>query len=89
MWGWGPRFRPDSPLASEPHIRLPSLRIQPRDWNSPGNLILKAMGFDYRVSIEGGETETLGGQQNLVHTRAQGNGAVTLEESEPDLLVSV
>ena len=32
---------------------------------------------------------TLGGQQNLVHTRAQGNGAVTLEESEPDLLVSV
>ena len=47
------------------------------------------MGFDYRVSIEGGETETLGGQQNLVHTRAQGNGAVTLEESEPDLLVSV
>ena len=34
--------------------------------------------------------ETLGGlKQNLTHTRTQKKGAVTPEESEPDLPVSV
>ena len=28
--------------GSRPHIRLSSLQIQPRDWESPGNLTLKA-----------------------------------------------
>ena len=36
------------------------------------------------------ETETLGGhKQNPVHTRTQEKGAVTPQETEPDLPVSV
>lgn len=31
--------------GSEPHIRLPSLGIWQRDWESPGNLTLKASGI--------------------------------------------
>ena len=31
--------------GSEPHIRLPSLGIQQRDWESPGNLDLRASGI--------------------------------------------
>ena len=31
--------------GSRPHIRLPSLEIWPRDWESPGNLTLKASGI--------------------------------------------
>ena len=30
---------------SKHHIRLPSLRTQPRDWESLGNLTLKARGI--------------------------------------------
>ena len=30
---------------SEPHVRLPSLGIRQRDWESPGNLALKASGI--------------------------------------------
>ena len=36
-------------LNSEPHVRLPSLGIWQRDWESPGNLTLKSAGFDYRL----------------------------------------
>ena len=31
--------------GSWPHIRLPSLEMQPRDWECPGNLTLKASGI--------------------------------------------
>ena len=31
--------------GSEPHVRLPSLGLQKRDWESPGNLTLKATGI--------------------------------------------
>ena len=48
------------------------------------------MGSDYRTSTGLGETETLGEhKQNLVCTRTQGQGAVTPQETEPDLPVSV
>ena len=48
------------------------------------------MGFDYRTSTGLGETETLGGhKQNLMCTRTQEKGAVTSQETEPDLPVSV
>ena len=30
--------------GSEPHSRLPSLGIQQRDWESPGNLELRVSG---------------------------------------------
>ena len=47
------------------------------------------MGFDYRTSTGLGK-ETLGEhKQNLVHPRTQEKGAVTPQETEPDLLVSV
>ena len=47
------------------------------------------MGFYYRTSTGLGE-QTLGGhKQNLVRTRTQEKGAVTLQETDPDLPVSV
>ena len=47
------------------------------------------MGFDYRTST-GLEKQTLGGhKQSHVHTKTQEKGAVTLQETEPDLPVSV
>ena len=47
------------------------------------------MGFDYRTSTEFGK-QTLGGhKQNLVCTRIWEKAAVTPEETEPDLPVSV
>ena len=47
------------------------------------------MGFDYRTSTGLGK-QTLGGhKQNLVHTRTQEKGAVTAQETDPDLPVSV
>ena len=47
------------------------------------------MGFDYRTDA-GMEQQTLGGhKKNLVCTRTQEKGAVTPEENDPDLPVSV
>ena len=47
------------------------------------------MGFDYKTST-GLEKQTLGGhKQNLVCTRIQEKGAVTPEENDPDLPVSL
>ena len=47
------------------------------------------MGFDYRTYTRVGE-KTLGGhKENLVHTRTQEEGAVTPQETDPDLPVSV
>ena len=47
------------------------------------------MGFDYRTYTGLGK-QTLGGhKQNLVCTRTQEKGAVTLRETEPDFPVSV
>ena len=47
------------------------------------------MGFDYRISTGLGK-QTLGGhKQKLVCTRSQEKGAVTRQETEPDLPVSV
>ena len=47
------------------------------------------MGFDYRTYTGLGK-QTLGGhKQNLVGTRIQEKGAVTPQETDPDLPVSV
>ena len=47
------------------------------------------MAFDFRTYTGLGK-QTLGGhKQNLVHTRSQEKGAVTPQETEPDLPVSV
>ena len=69
--------------------RFPNLGIWQRDWESPGNLTLEAVGFDYRT-YTGLEKQTLGGhKQNLVRTRTQEKGAVTPQETDPDFPVSV
>ena len=50
----------------------------------------KASGISLQNFHRTGETETLGGhEQNLVHTRTQEKGAVTPQETEPDLPMSV
>ena len=47
------------------------------------------MGFDYRTYTGLGK-QTLGGhKQNLVNTRTQEKGAVTPQETDPDLPVSI
>ena len=47
------------------------------------------MGFYYKASTGLGK-QTLGGhKQNLVRTRSQEEGAVTPQETDPDLPVSV
>ena len=47
------------------------------------------MGFDHSTYTGPGK-QTLGGhKQNLVHTRTQEKGAVTPQETDPDLPVSV
>ena len=48
------------------------------------------MGLDYRTSTGLGRKESLEGhKQNLVCTRTQEKGAVTPQETDPDLSVSV
>ena len=47
------------------------------------------MVFDYRNYTRAGETDSWRVQTNLVRTRTQEKGAVTLQETEPDLPVSV
>ena len=40
--------------------------------------------------IRGNKDSTLGGQtENLLHTKTQGKGAVTLQETEPDIFAGV
>ena len=75
--------------SSRTHNRFPNLWIGQRDCVPPGNLTLEAVGFDDRTFTGLGK-QTLGKhKQNLVHTGTQEKGAVTLQETEPHLPVSV
>ena len=47
------------------------------------------MGFNYRTSTGLGKWTLGGHKQNLVYTRSQEKGTVSLQETEPDLPVSV
>ena len=47
------------------------------------------MGFDYRTYMGLGKQTFGGHKQNLVSTRTQEKGAVTPQDTEPDLPVSV
>ena len=49
----------------------------------------KPVGFDYRISTGLGKWTLWGHKQNLVYIRTQEEGAVTQQETEPDLPVSV
>ena len=74
---------------SWPHIRFPNLR------NSKGLGIPRQSDFEGQQDLitelpQDWRKETLGRhKQNLVCTRTQGKGAVTPQETEPDLLLSV
>ena len=57
--------------------------------NPQGIWLWRPVGFDYRTSTRL-RKQTLGGhKQNLVSTRTQEKGAVSPQETEPDLSVSV
>ena len=57
--------------------------------NPQGIWLRRPMGFDYRTSTGLGK-QTLGGhKQSLVHTRTAEKGAVTPQETEPDMPVGV
>ena len=74
--------------GSEPRIRLLSLGIWQRNWESPGNLIMKASRIWLQVfhRTEGNKDSSLGGCiQTLAHTKTQKKGAVTQWEIEPEL----
>ena len=47
------------------------------------------MGFDYRTYIGLGKQTLEGHKQNMVGTRTQEKGAVILQETDPDLPLSV
>ena len=74
--------------GSEPHIRLPSLSIQKRDWESPGNLTLKASRIwwqDFHRPGRNTDSTLQGHKQKLVCTKTQQKGAVPPLDNEPDL----
>ena len=78
--------------GSGPHLRLPSLGIWQRDWESLGNLALKVSGIylqDFHRT--GGDRDSRLGrhEQNLAHTKTQRKGAVTQQKAEPKLPASV
>ena len=75
--------------TSRVHNRVPNLGILQRVWELPGNLTLKASGIWLQNFHMTGETDTGGHKQNLVLTRTPDKGAVTPQETEPDLPVSV
>ena len=76
--------------CSRPHIRFPNLGIQQRDWKSPGNLTLEVSGIWLQsFHRTWGNRDSWRAQTNLVHTRMQGKGALTPQETEPDMSVSV
>ena len=75
--------------TSRAHNRFPNLGILQRVWELPGNLTLKASGIWLQNFHRTGETDTGGHKQNLVLTRTPDKGAVTPQETEPDLPVSV
>ena len=82
-----PKKLPHCYKNSRAHNRFPNLGIQQRNWEDPGNLTLKASRIWLQRCHRTGK-QTLG-KQNLVRTRTQEKGAVTPQETEPDLPVSI
>ena len=77
------------PLAPPGTPRFPTWGSVKGTENPQRIWIWKPVGFDYRTYTELGK-QTLGGQeQNLVCTRTQEKGAVTPQETDPGLPVSI
>ena len=80
-------FLPLAP-AGKPRAIMVQGKVGHRGW-SQRIWLWRPVGFDYRTFTGLGK-QTLGGhKQNLVCTRNQEKGAVSSQESEPDLPVSV
>ena len=75
--------------GSRPHIRLPSLGIWQRDWESPGKLTLKYSRIQCQNFHRAKRNTLKRHKQNVVHTRTQGKGSVTPQETEAALPVNV
>ena len=60
-----------------------------RDWEPPGNMTLEASGIWLQNLHRTGETVSEEHKQNLVCTRTQEKGAVTPQETDTDLPVSI
>ena len=78
--------------GSEPHVRLPGLGVQQMVLEFSGNPTLKASGILLQKLHRTGRSRdsTLGGhKQNLLHTKTQGKGAVTPQETEAQLPASI
>ena len=76
----------------EPHIRLPSLGMWQRDWESPGNLTLKARGIwlqGFHSTGRNRDSSPGGHRQNFVCTSTQKKEAVTPQETEQKLPAGV
>ena len=80
--GWPTNWRTITPKkflhygeGSEPQVRLSSLGIGQKDWESPGNLALKVCGIwlqDFHRT-RGNRGSSLGGhKQNLAHSKTRG-----------------
>ena len=77
--------------CSEPHVRFPNLGIQRKNWESPGNLTLKASRIWLQENTTGlGETDSSleGYKQNLAWTKTQRKEAGTPHKTEPTLPIS-
>ena len=84
------RLKRLSSSSSRLHISFPNLRIQQRDWEFPVNLTLKDNDIwlqNFHRSEENRDSYRT--QKTLVCTRIQGKEAMTPQETEQDLPVSV
>ena len=73
---------------SRTHNRFPSLEIWQME-NPQGIWLWRPVEFDYRTYTGLGKQTFGGHKQNFVCTRMQEKGAVTPQETDPDLPVSV
>ena len=71
------------------HNRFPILGIWQRDWEPPVNLTLEASGMWLQNLHRTGNQTLEGHKWNLVHPRSQEKEAVSLQQNESDLPVSV
>ena len=71
------------------HNRFPSPGTWQRDWEPPGNLTLKASGIWLQNLHKTEETDSWKAEAKPVHTRTQEKEAMTLQETDPEVPVSV
>ena len=74
---------------SKHHIRVPSLGTQPSDWESPGNLTLKASGICIKHPQDWRKWRLLEGTNKILRALGtRGKDQWPPQEIEPDLPVS-